>query len=152
MARKTDDSIISVKGLRNEFGDSVVHDGLDLDVRRGEILGVVGGSGTGKSVLMRSIIGLQTPAEGAITVFGESNIGREETEATEIRKRWGVLFQGGALFSTLTVAENVEVPLREFYPDLPPALLAEIAAYKNCCSLTNRPPGSTRSARRRSIR
>ena len=79
MARKTDDSIISVKGLRNEFGDSVVHDGLDLDVRRGEILGVVGGSGTGKSVLMRSIIGLQTPAEGAITVFGESNIGREET-------------------------------------------------------------------------
>ncbi|KHA64899.1 MULTISPECIES: ABC transporter ATP-binding protein [Sphingomonas] len=130
MARKTDDSIISVKGLRNEFGDSVVHDGLDLDVRRGEILGVVGGSGTGKSVLMRSIIGLQTPAEGAITVFGESNIGREETEATEIRKRWGVLFQGGALFSTLTVAENVEVPLREFYPDLPPALLAEIAAYK----------------------
>ena len=130
MARKTDDSIISVKGLRNEFGDSVVHDGLDLDVRRGEILGVVGGSGTCKSVLMRSIIGLQTPAEGAITVFGESNIGREETEATEIRKRWGVLFQGGALFSTLTVAENVEVPLREFYPDLPPALLAEIAGYK----------------------
>ncbi len=130
MPRKTDDIVISVKGLKNAFGDSVVHDGLDLDVRRGEILGVVGGSGTGKSVLMRSIIGLQTPVAGEITVFGEPNIGREETEATEIRKRWGVLFQGGALFSTLTVAENVEVPLREFYPDLSPALLAEIASYK----------------------
>ncbi len=130
MARNTDDIIISVKGLKNAFGDSVVHDGLDLDVRRGEILGVVGGSGTGKSVLMRSIIGLQTPVAGEVTVFGEPNIGREETEATEIRKRWGVLFQGGALFSTLTVAENVEVPLREFYPGLSPALLAEIASYK----------------------
>ncbi|KQN24323.1 ABC transporter ATP-binding protein [Sphingomonas sp. Leaf34] len=130
MPRKTDDILISVKGLKNAFGDSVVHEGLDLDVRRGEILGVVGGSGTGKSVLMRSIIGLQTPAAGEISVFGEPNIGREETEATEIRKRWGVLFQGGALFSTLTVAENVEVPLREFYPDLTGALLSEIASYK----------------------
>ncbi|WP_294212700.1 ABC transporter ATP-binding protein [uncultured Sphingomonas sp.] len=122
--------VIQVRGLKNAFGDSVIHDGLDLDVRRGEILGVVGGSGTGKSVLMRSIIGLQTPVEGEITVFGEPTIGREETEATNIRKRWGVLFQGGALFSTLTVAENVQVPLREFYRDLNPALMAEIAAYK----------------------
>lgn len=128
--RRKDDAVISVKGLKNGFGDTLVHDGLDLEVRRGEILGVVGGSGTGKSVLMRSIIGLQTPLEGEITVFGEPTIGRDETEATEIRKRWGVLFQGGALFSTLTVAENVEVPLREFYPDLPAALLEEIASYK----------------------
>ncbi|RZM36258.1 MAG: ABC transporter ATP-binding protein [Sphingomonas sp.] len=133
MATKTTsdrDNVISVKGLRNSFGDSVVHEGLDLDVRRGEILGVVGGSGTGKSVLMRSIIGLQRPDAGEVTVFGESNIDRDETEAVDIRKRWGVLFQGGALFSTLTVGENVEVPLREFYPDLSPALLAEIASYK----------------------
>lgn len=122
--------IIRVEGLKNVFGDQVVHDNLDLEVRRGEILGVVGGSGTGKSVLMRSIIGLQTPAAGDIHVFGESTIGREETEAVEIRKRWGILFQGGALFSTLTVAENVQVPLREFYRDLSPALLAEIANYK----------------------
>ena len=122
--------IIQVRGLKNAFGDAVIHDGLDLDVRRGEILGVVGGSGTGKSVLMRSIIGLQTPVAGDITVFGEPTIGGEETEATNIRKRWGVLFQGGALFSTLTVAENVQVPLREFYRDLNPALMAEIAAYK----------------------
>ena len=125
-----DEHIIQVRGLKNAFGDAVVHDDLDLDVRRGEILGVVGGSGTGKSVLMRSIIGLQTPVAGDITVFGEPTIGREETEATNIRKRWGVLFQGGALFSTLTVSENVQVPLREFYGDMNPALMAEIAAYK----------------------
>jgi phospholipid/cholesterol/gamma-HCH transport system ATP-binding protein len=132
------DPIIAVRGLRNQFGDAVIHDGLDLDVRRGEILGVVGGSGTGKSVLMRSIIGLQNPAAGDIQVFGEPTIGREETEAVEIRKRWGVLFQGGALFSTLTVAENVQVPLREFYPELAQALLDEIASYK--VVMTGLPP------------
>ncbi len=125
-----DEHIIQVRGLKNAFGEAVIHDNLDLDVRRGEVLGVVGGSGTGKSVLMRSIIGLQTPVAGDITVFGEPTIGREETEATNIRKRWGVLFQGGALFSTLTVSENVQVPLREFYGDMNPALMAEIAAYK----------------------
>ena len=125
-----DDTIIRVRGLTNRFGDATIHDGLDLDVRRGEILGVVGGSGTGKSVLMRSIVGLQSPASGEIEVFGEPTIGRDETEAVEIRKRWGVLFQGGALFSTLTVAENVQVPLREFYPALDLALLDEIASYK----------------------
>ncbi|MGH6616047.1 ABC transporter ATP-binding protein [Sphingomonas sp.] len=124
------EAVITVHGLKNSFGDQVVHDGLDLEVRRGEIFGVVGGSGTGKSVLMRSIIGLQTPDEGEITVFGEPTIGREETEAVDIRKRWGVLFQGGALFSTLTVAENIQVPLREFYPKLDPSLLDEVAAYK----------------------
>jgi phospholipid/cholesterol/gamma-HCH transport system ATP-binding protein len=127
---RDDDIVIRVRGLKNMFGDQVVHENLDLDVRRGEILGVVGGSGTGKSVLMRSIIGLQTPVEGEITVFGEPTIGRDETEAVDIRKRWGVLFQGGALFSTLTVAENVEVPIREFYPTIDPVLMDEIAAYK----------------------
>lgn len=121
--------IVRVRGLRNSFGDQVIHDCLDLDVRRGEILGVVGGSGTGKSVLMRSIIGLQTPDEGDIAVFGHE-VDEDETESIDVRKRWGVLFQGGALFSTLTVAENIQVPLREFYPDLNPALLDEIAAYK----------------------
>jgi phospholipid/cholesterol/gamma-HCH transport system ATP-binding protein len=124
------DIIIEVKGLKDSFGEQIVHQDLDLEVKRGEILGVVGGSGTGKSVLMRAIIGLQVPDEGEITVFGEPTIGREETEAVEIRKRWGVLFQGGALFSTLTVAENVQVPLREFYPKLDLTLLDEIAAYK----------------------
>ncbi len=124
------DIAISVRGLRNSFGDQIIHDDLDLDVHRGEILGVVGGSGTGKSVLMRSIIGLQTPDQGEIHVFGESMIGRLDDEALAIRKRWGVLFQGGALFSTLTVAENVEVPIREYYPNIGPQLRDEIAAYK----------------------
>ena len=80
-------TLICVRGLKNGFGDQIVHEGLDLDVKKGEILGVVGGSGTGKSVLMRSIIGLQKPLEGDITVFGESMIDRSEDEATAIRKR-----------------------------------------------------------------
>jgi len=124
------DIAISVRGIRNAFGDQVIHDGLDLDVRKGEILGVVGGSGTGKSVLMRAIIGLQTPNEGEIHVFGESMVGRLDDDALAIRKRWGVLFQGGALFSTLTVAENIEVPIREYYPNIGAQLRDEIAAYK----------------------
>ncbi|HYC95960.1 MAG TPA: ABC transporter ATP-binding protein [Sphingomicrobium sp.] len=124
------DTIITVRGLRNSFGDQVIHEELDLDVRRGEILGVVGGSGTGKSVLMRSVIGLQTPDRGEIRVLGENMIGREEDEAKNIRRRWGVLFQAGALFSTLTVAENVEVPIREYFPYIKEPLLDEIASFK----------------------
>lgn len=124
------ETIISVRGLTNCFGDQIIHEELDLDVRRGEILGVVGGSGTGKSVLMRSIIGLQQPQAGEIRVFDEGMIGKEEDEATDVRRRWGVLFQGGALFSTLTVAENVQVPLREFYPEFSREMIDEIARYK----------------------
>jgi phospholipid/cholesterol/gamma-HCH transport system ATP-binding protein len=127
---KNGETIITVRGLRNAFGDQVVHEDLDLDVKRGEILGVVGGSGTGKSVLMRSIIGLQVPQAGEIEVLGENMIGREEDEAKNIRRRWGILFQNGALFSTLTVAENVEVPIREYFPFLKPPLLDEIASFK----------------------
>jgi len=123
-------TVIRVEGLRTSFGKQVIHDQLDLEVRRGEILGVVGGSGTGKSVLMRSIIGLKVPDTGVVEVFGEPMIGREEYEAKQVRKRWGVMFQGGALFSTLTVAENVQVPLREYYPQIDTELLDEIAAYK----------------------
>jgi phospholipid/cholesterol/gamma-HCH transport system ATP-binding protein len=127
-------SVIEVRSLVNRFGDQVVHENLDLSVREGEILGVVGGSGTGKSVLMRSIIGLQTPAEGEITVFDEPMIGRDEEEAKHVRRRWGVLFQGGALFSTLTVAENIQVPIREYFPGIERDLLDEIAAYKTTMS------------------
>ena len=122
--------IISIEGVRNAFGDAVIHDNLDLTVYRGEILGVVGGSGTGKSVLLRSIIGLQTPEAGSVEVLGENMIGRSEDEAKNIRRRWGILFQNGALFSTLTVAENVEVPIREYFPFILPPLLDEIASYK----------------------
>ncbi|PSJ38915.1 ABC transporter ATP-binding protein [Allosphingosinicella deserti] len=124
------ENIIEVHGLRNVFGEQIIHEGLDLEVRRGEILGVVGGSGTGKSVLMRSIIGLQEPAEGDVSVFGTPIRRANEAQFQAIRKRWGILFQGAALFSTLTVAENVQVPLREFYPRLSDRLLDEIAAYK----------------------
>ena len=92
---------------------------------------MVGGSGTGKSVLLRSIIGLQTPDAGEIEVLGENMIGRDEDEAKNIRRRWGILFQNGALFSTLTVAENVEVPIREYFPFIKPPLLDEIASLQD---------------------
>jgi phospholipid/cholesterol/gamma-HCH transport system ATP-binding protein len=124
------DPIIRVRGLKNAFGTQVVHENLDLEVRRGEILGVVGGSGTGKSVLMRSVIGLQAPAAGEILVLGEPILDRGEEETKDLRRRWGVLFQGAALFSTLTVAENVQVPIREYFPKLKQQLLDEIASYK----------------------
>ncbi|QNN67424.1 ABC transporter ATP-binding protein [Sphingomonas lutea] len=130
MALMERETVIQVRGLKNSFGEQIIHDGLDLDVRRGEIIGVVGGSGTGKSVLMRSIIGLQTPDSGEVEVLGENMVGRNDDEAKNIRRRWGILFQNGALFSTLTVAENVEVPIREYFPFLKPPLLDEIASYK----------------------
>ena len=121
---------IVVEGLENCFGDQTIHEGLDLKVKRGEILGVVGGSGTGKSVLMRSIIGLQTPTAGEIKVFGKSMTEGDPDQEIGVRNRWGILFQGGALFSTLTVGENVEVPLKQFFPDISDELRADIARYK----------------------
>ncbi|WP_164115204.1 ABC transporter ATP-binding protein [Sphingorhabdus sp. Alg239-R122] len=131
------DYAVRISGLRNAFGDQVIHDDLSLDVHKGEILGVVGGSGTGKSVMMRSIIGLQKPQAGTIEVFG-THVLDEEVSDGSVRSRWGILFQGGALFSTLTVAENVQVPLKEFYPDMDAKLLDEIALYK--IALSGLPP------------
>ncbi|TCM19465.1 phospholipid/cholesterol/gamma-HCH transport system ATP-binding protein [Novosphingobium sp. PhB165] len=126
-----DDCPIVVEGLRNAFGEHVIHENLSLRVRKGEILGVVGGSGTGKSVLMRSIIGLQQPDAGKITVLGHSiDESADEEDDVDLRSRWGVLFQGGALFSTLTVGENVEVPLKQFFPEIGDELRAEIARFK----------------------
>ncbi|MCS6986396.1 MAG: ABC transporter ATP-binding protein [Sphingomonadaceae bacterium] len=121
--------VVEVRGLVNRFGAQCVHDGLDLDVFPGEILGVVGESGAGKSVLMRSIIGLQRPTAGTIRVFGEEVSPATPARTLALSRRWGVLFQQGALFSGLTVAENVQVPLRE-HLDLSPALMDEIVAYK----------------------
>ena len=121
--------VIRVRGLENGFGEQIVHQNLDLDVRRGEILGIVGGSGTGKSVLMRSIIGLQTPQAGEIEVFGERMDLIDPAKAKDIRRHWGVLFQDGALFGSLTVTENVEVPMREFYK-FSPQFMDEIAGFK----------------------
>ena len=110
-----EEPVIKIRGLRNQFGDFVVHENLDLDVRRGEIMGVVGGSGSGKSVLMRSIIGLGTPAEGSIRLFGEEVSTMSDDKRAMIDRRCGVLFQNGALFSSLTVAENVAVALTEHH-------------------------------------
>lgn len=122
--------IVSVSGLRNQFGAQVVHDGLDLDVRGGEILGVVGGSGTGKSVLMRSILGLRRPDAGRIRVFGIDALSSDPRDRQRIERNTGVLFQDGALFSSLTVGENVEVPLKEHHPELPDSWRYELALLK----------------------
>ncbi|TNF12972.1 MAG: ABC transporter ATP-binding protein [Rhodobacteraceae bacterium] len=108
----TPETVIELRGIRNQFGRQVVHDNLDLDVHRGEILGVVGGSGTGKSVLLRTITGLQKPAAGSVTVLGTDVLNADEDTRTRLERRWGVMFQDGALFSSLTVRENVEVPMR----------------------------------------
>ncbi|MBN8482630.1 MAG: ATP-binding cassette domain-containing protein [Xanthomonadales bacterium] len=107
--------VIRIRGLRNQFGAQVVHENLDLDVRRGEIIGVVGGSGSGKSVLMRAIIGLGRPAAGSIRLFGEEVTALDDAGRSALERRCGVLFQNGALFSSLTVAENVAVPLVEHH-------------------------------------
>ncbi len=137
MNGETKEAIIAVRGLRTAFGSHVVHDGLDLDVRRGEVLGVVGGSGTGKSVLLHSILGLRRPAAGTIEVFGHRLAELEEDERRQHERRWGVLFQSGALFSSLTVTENVQLPLRE-HLDLEDRLMDEIAALK--LALVGLPP------------
>lgn len=121
---------IIVEGLKTAFGSHVVHEDLSLKVNRGEIIGIVGGSGSGKSVLMRAIIGLQAPAAGRIEVLGHSITEAGPDDVLGVRNRWGVLFQGGALFSTLTVGENVEVPLKQFYPEIEDELRHEIARYK----------------------
>ena len=122
-------NVIEVRGLVNQFGAQRVHDNLDLDVRRGEVLGVVGGSGTGKSVLLRTIIGLNRRRAGRISVLGvdTETAGRRESEA--LLRRWGVLFQDGALFSSLTVAENIAVPMNE-HTDLPKDIVREICYLK----------------------
>ncbi|MDQ3229173.1 MAG: ABC transporter ATP-binding protein [Pseudomonadota bacterium] len=128
--RKDDKPIISVRGLTNRFGEQVVHEGLDLDVMRGEIIGVVGGSGTGKSVLMRSILALRVPDEGEIEVLGVDARSEDPADRNHIERRTGVLFQDGALFSSLTVGENVQVPLKEHHPDLSDSLRYELALLK----------------------
>lgn len=121
--------IIRVRGLGTRFGAQIVHQDLDLDVRRGEILGVIGPSGTGKSVLLREIVGLDRPFAGAIEVMGMDMLATEPAARATIERRWGVMFQDGALFSNLTVGENVEAPMRE-HTKLAPALRTELARLK----------------------
>ncbi|CAB5545718.1 Uncharacterized ABC transporter ATP-binding protein HI_1087 [Pseudomonas putida] len=107
------DAVIEARGLCNRFGTQSVHENLDLDLYRGEILAVVGGSGSGKSVLLRSIIGLRRPNEGQVNVFGQDLATLNSEQRSLVERRFGVLFQKGALFSSLTVTENVALPLIE---------------------------------------
>src|SRR5581483_1697487 len=126
---KAREAVIEVRGVKVGFADRLVLDGLDLDVYRGEILGFVGGSGAGKSVLMRTILGLLPKAAGTIRVLGQDLDSASEAERQAIERRCGVLFQQGALFSSLTVKENVQFPLRE-YLKLSQALMDELALAK----------------------
>ncbi|MBT8768884.1 ABC transporter ATP-binding protein [Metapseudomonas boanensis] len=109
----TGEAIIEVRGLCNQFGAQVVHDHLNLDLVRGEVLGVVGGSGTGKSVLLRCILGLRHPNAGTVRVFGEELLALPPGRRSQLERRFGVLYQRGALFSSLTVTENIALPLIE---------------------------------------
>lgn len=109
----TTNTVIEVRDLCNRFGKHVVHERLDLDLLRGEILGVVGGSGTGKTVLLRSIVGLNKPASGQISVFGQNLNDLSDNKRSRLDRRMGVLFQGGALFSSLNLQQNVALSLIE---------------------------------------
>ncbi|MGV3577866.1 ABC transporter ATP-binding protein [Brevundimonas sp.] len=128
-APKPRENLIEVRGLLSQFGDQVIHRDLDLDVQRGEVLGVVGGSGTGKTVLLNSIIGLKEPEGGTISIFGHDVGGATDAERQDIERRTGVLFQQGALFSSLTVLENVASPMVE-HTKLPKDTIRELAEMK----------------------
>jgi len=121
--------IINITHLVVQFGSTTIHDGLDLQVHSGEILAIVGASGTGKSVLLQTVIGLIKPLKGVIEIYGQEINSLPSQEVLEIRKRCGVLFQDGALFGSLTVNENIQVPLRE-HADLSESLLEELTALK----------------------
>ncbi|MEM7661088.1 MAG: ATP-binding cassette domain-containing protein [Pseudomonadota bacterium] len=120
---------IRVRGIVNAFGDHVVHDGLDLDIGQGEIMGVIGPSGCGKSVLLRAIVGLRPPQAGTIEVFGQDLSKLSTAERHNVEQSWGVMFQDGALFSNLTVLENTMVPLKE-HTHMPRQLARELADMK----------------------
>ena len=129
MTGETVDNVLRIRGLRAQFGHNVILDGLDLDVRRGEVMGVVGGSGIGKSVLLRTIIGLNRQTAGTIEIFGQDSATLDDEAVRQLKTRWGVLFQDGALFSSLTVAQNIQIPLKE-HTDISPELRDEITAIK----------------------
>jgi len=141
MSGAQDNVVIRVRGLVNGFNGSIIHDHLDLDVMRGEVLGVVGGSGTGKSVLLRSIVGLNHPIAGSIKVFGQETVGMLPEELRGLQLRWGVLFQEGALFSSQTVAQNIQVPMRR-WTHMSQKLMDELAAMK--LSLVGLPPDAAK--------
>jgi len=123
------DTVITVSDVVTRFGKNVVHDGISLNIRRGEIYGLLGGSGSGKSTLLKEIIMLQRPQSGEIRVLGQNLLTITRADATMLRRQWGVLFQAGALYSSLTVRENVGIKLKE-YTDLPLKLIQDIVRLK----------------------
>ena len=124
-----DDTIIEVRGVRTVLGGHVIHRDLDLSVRRGEVVALIGGSGSGKTTLLRLLLGLEVPAEGTIKIFGHP-LGRCAARDLErVRYRWGVLFQQGALFSALSVFDNVALPLRELH-SVPPDMVRSLVLLK----------------------
>ena len=123
------ENVIELQQIGTRFGEHVVHEDLDLNVRRGEILGLAGGSGSGKSVLLREMILLQKPTSGRIQLFGGDVAALDAEQALALRRRWGVMFQRGGLFSSLSVRDNVGLPLREV-GGLDDALIDEIAEWK----------------------
>ena len=125
----TDAPAIRLRDLKVAFGQNVVLDGADLDVRRGEVVGVIGPSGGGKSVLMRAIVGLKQPAGGSVEIFGQQLEALSREDRIAVERRWGIMFQDGALFSNLTVRENVMVPMRE-HTELSPDLRHALADMK----------------------
>ena len=123
------EAVIEVRNLVKRFGSQIIYDNLALDVYRGEVLGIVGGSGTGKSVLMRCITGLMPYEQGCIRIFGRDVQTLSERERIRMDTRLGVLFQDGALFGALTVLQNIQVPMRE-HLDMPKKMMDELALIK----------------------
>ena len=109
----TEAPVIRVRDLCTRFGPQTIHENLALDIMSREVIGIVGGSGTGKSVLVREIVGLMRPTSGRVEIFGQDTGALDEAGWRALQRRWGLLFQDGALFSSLTVAQNIEVPLKE---------------------------------------
>jgi phospholipid/cholesterol/gamma-HCH transport system ATP-binding protein len=139
LAVQLETPVIEVSHVTTRFGSTVVHDDVSLSVRRGEVFAIAGGNGCGKSTLLREIIGLLTPSAGSIRLFGVDSRRLEDSDGTPIHRRFGVMFQHGALFSSLTLAENVAVPLRE-HSDVDPKLIRDIVSIK--IGMVGLPPDS----------
>ena len=124
------EKIIEARNIVNRFGAQTVHNGLNLELHEREILGLVGGSGSGKSVLLRTILGLINPTSGDVLIRGDNIADMNRAERMHLNENWGVLFQNGALFSSLNVADNIGLPIREHFPQLDQASIDKLALMK----------------------